>query len=427
MLSSFFQSPRSVFASAILLRAIFLVYGLFQDAYSPMKYTDIDYNVFTDAARFISQGKTPYARDTYRYTPLLAWFIYPTTWGGNWFSFGKVLFAVGDMIAGWTMFLILRSSMGMSVERALKFSSIWLLNPMVATISTRGSSEGLLGVMVSALLWAVLEKRIRLAGVLLGFAVHFKIYPFIYAASIIWWLDNERMGRSGPKAARADSLAQKLVKFVNRDRLTLGLYSLLTFMILNVVMYLAYGYPFLEHSYFYHLTRIDHRHNFSPYNTLLYLNSSPNAQSSIKLERLAFIPQLLLSTVLIPIVLAKKDLASTMLAQTFAFVAFNKVCTSQYFLWYMMFLPFYLPSSTLLNNRRTGITALTLWVLGQAAWLQQGFQLEFLGKSTFFPGLWSSSIFFFLVNTWILSVILQDVKQKKRLNDREVEINWKRI
>lgn len=96
-----------------------------------------------------------------------------------------------------------------------------------------------------------------------------------------------------------------------------------------------YGWPFLDHSYFYHLIRIDHRHNFSPYNTLLYLNSSPktniaaNAQSSFELERLAFMPQLLLSAVLIPLVLSKKDLPSTMLAQTFAFVAFNKVCTSQ--------------------------------------------------------------------------------------------------
>ncbi|KAF2192280.1 glycosyltransferase family 50 protein [Zopfia rhizophila CBS 207.26] len=417
--SSFFQSSRAVFSAAVLLRAIFLVYGLFQDAFSPMKYTDIDYFVFTDAARFISQGRSPYDRDTYRYTPLLAWFIYPTTWPGLWFSFGKVLFAIGDIVAGWLMLLVLRSYQNMPQERALKFASIWLLNPMVATISTRGSSEGLLGIIVTALLWAVLAKRIELAGFLLGFAVHFKIYPFIYAASTVWWLDG---GDSGQKnsgtAKKPGSMVAQIFEFINCERLTLALYSLVTFMSLNVIMYLAYGFPFLEHSYFYHLIRIDHRHNFSPYNILLYLNSfpDPTTQSSVELEHLAFLPQLLLSAVMVPIALAKKDLPSTMLVQTFAFVTFNKVCTSQYFLWYMMFFPFYLPDSTLLRSPGIGISALILWVLGQALWLQQGYQLEFLGNSTFVPGLWASSILFFLVNVWILSIIIQDVKAKSHLS-----------
>ncbi|KAF2655094.1 glycosyltransferase family 50 protein [Lophiostoma macrostomum CBS 122681] len=365
-LSSFFSRPLVVFSAAILLRAIFLVYGVFQDAYSPMKYTDIDYYVFTDAARFISRGRSPYARDTYRYTPLLAWLIYPTTWPGHWFSFGKVLFAIGDIVAGWMMYRILRTYQNMPSERALKFASIWLMNPMVATISTRGSSEGLLGVIVIALLWAVLARRMGVTGFLLGLAVHFKIYPFIYAASIVWWLGGDDK-TSDKQVNEIDSLLSKTIKFVTAERVTLAVYSLLTFMGLNVVMYLAYGDPFFEHTYFYHLIRIDHRHNFSPYNTLLYLKSSPHTDHSpsFGLERLAFLPQLLLSAVMIPLALAKKDLPSTMLAQTFAFVAFNKVCTSQYFLWYMMFLPFYLPSSTLLRSSRTGISALAFWILGQ--------------------------------------------------------------
>ncbi|KAH7406009.1 PIG-M-domain-containing protein [Phaeosphaeria sp. MPI-PUGE-AT-0046c] len=416
-LSSFFESPRAVFSASIILRAIFLLYGLWQDANSPMKYTDIDYFVFTDAAKFIARGQSPYARDTYRYTPLLAWLIYPTVWPGKfWFAFGKILFAIGDVAAGWMMFRILKEYRKMGIEQALKFASIWLLNPMVATISTRGSSEGLLGVFVTALLWAVLAKRIAIAGFLLGFAVHFKIYPFIYAASIVWWLDDGTASSTKNTKGKAQvSVTEQLWAFITPQRIALGVYSLITFAIFNIVMYQMYGYPFLEHSYFYHLIRIDHRHNFSPYNTLLYLNSSPYATtSSFELERLAFVPQLLLSAVFIPLVLAKKDLPSTMLAQTFAFVAFNKVCTSQYFLWYMMFLPYYLPDSTLLQSPTIGVSALVLWILGQVAWLQQGFQLEFNGHSTFVPGLWASGILFFLVNVSILGIIILDTKSKSR-------------
>jgi phosphatidylinositol glycan class M len=240
-MAGFFSSPLLVVLSAIILRVVLFFYGLWQDANSPMKYTDIDYYVFTDAARFTAHGHSPYDRETYRYTPLLAWLLLPTSWDSTWFSFGKVLFAVGDIVAGWLIVLVLRNEKNMSMERALKFASIWLLNPMVATISTRGSSEGLLGVMVVAMLWAIMQRKIALAGVLLGLGVHFKIYPFIYAPSIIWWLDDEHVTGTQVSSPRPHDLLSQLKRFCNGARITLTITSLATFMALNSLMYSMYA------------------------------------------------------------------------------------------------------------------------------------------------------------------------------------------
>ena len=332
---SFFDSPSRVFTSAVLLRIVLLFYGLYQDANSPMKYTDIDYMVFTDAARYVSRGRSPYSRDTYRYTPLLAWLLVPTAWTQHQlsFSFGKALFAAADVVAGWLILQVLRKYQGMENQtgRAMKYASIWLLNPMVATISTRGSSEGLLGVLVVALLWAVKERRIVVAGALLGLGVHFKIYPFIYGPAIIWQLDQDRDDDGNGDKKEKSSLFVRAWRFLTPSRILLSATALVVFVGLNIWMYALYGFPFLQHTYFHHLTRIDHRHNFSPYNILLYLSSSQSARGvpGSNFESLAFIPQLALSAFLIPLVLARKDLAGSMLAQTFSFVTFNKVCTSQ--------------------------------------------------------------------------------------------------
>ncbi|KAH6991072.1 glycosyltransferase family 50 protein [Ilyonectria sp. MPI-CAGE-AT-0026] len=398
--------PAPLFFVATLLRVVLLFYGLWQDAHSALKYTDIDYLVFTDAARFLAAGDSPYARDTYRYTPLLAWMMLPTV---HFAAFGKLVFAAADLLAGWLMVRVLRRR-GMPETTAGAYAAIWLWNPMVATISTRGSSEGLLGVLTMGLLWAVERRRVSLAAVILGLAVHFKIYPFIYAPAIVWWMDAERLGNT-TKQEKPSSVMEALVCFVTPERIKLAIISLATFMGLNILMYSMYGTPFLVHTYFHHVSRIDHRHNFSPYNTLLYLISAAPSASSLRIESLAFLPQLLLSCVLIPLALAKRDLATSMMAQTFAFVTFNKVCTSQYFLWYMVFLPLYLPYSSLLRYPKLGVAALSLWVVSQAAWLQQGYQLEFLGISTFFPGLWLASLGFFLVNCWILGIIISDGAQ----------------
>ncbi|KAI1326176.1 glycosyltransferase family 50 protein [Xylariaceae sp. FL0255] len=460
--STLISSPLPLFTTAALLRTGMLLYGLWQDANSPLKYTDIDYLVFTDAARFTFTpsiltssssssspsspqyalfpplAASPYTRETYRYTPLLAWLLYPTTWtwGSSairtfWFSSGKILFALADLVAGWFIIRILENHHGgsqrMMRERACRFASIWLLNPMVATISTRGSSEGLLGVLVTALLWTVLERQVIYAGVLLGLGVHFKIYPFIYAPAVAWWMDAERMSPVSSSTSSSKSPKQQvqtsknksigglrvggnwITSFLTKDRITLTLVSLLTFWNLNVLMYMLYGVPFVTHTYLHHVTRIDHRHNFSVYNVLLYLTSSLPEKPALGIESIAFLPQLFLSCVLLPLVGAKKDLATTMLAQTFAFVTFNKVCTSQYFLWYMVFLPLYLPNSTFLKKPILGVSTLVLWIATQGLWLQQGYNLEFLGLSTFVPGLWLSSLAFYAANCFILGIIIDDL------------------
>lgn len=55
-----------------------------------------------------------------------------------------------------------------------------------------------------------------------------------------------------------------------------------------------------------------------------------------------------------------------------------------------------------------GISAAILWVVGQALWLWQGFNLEFLGLSSFVPGLFLASLTFFAINIWILGIIVHD-------------------
>lgn len=234
--------PVPLFAGAALLRLGLLFYGIWQDANSALKYTDIDYLVFTDAARLVSQGQSPYDRATYRYTPLLAWMLIPTTAPSSsiLFSFGKIIFALADLLAGWFIWVILRESHGMSVQKAGAFAAIWLWNPMVATISTRGSSEGLLGVLTAGLLWAVDRRRFTLAGLILGLGVHFKIYPFIYAPAIIWWMDDQRLGKRASPAPGNSSALDSVMRFFSYERIWLAVISFGTFTALNVLMYSMY-------------------------------------------------------------------------------------------------------------------------------------------------------------------------------------------
>lgn len=53
----------------------------------------------------------------------------------------------------------------------------------------------------------------------------------------------------------------------------------------------------------------------------------------------------------------------------------------------------------------------------QGLWLQQAYQLEFLGKSTFFPGLFVAGLAFFAVNCWILGIMVADIGDRSGLEE----------
>jgi hypothetical protein len=103
----------------------------------------------------------------------------------------------------------------------------------------------------------------------------------------------------------------------------------------------SWGAPFLEHTFTYHLSRLDHRHNFSPYFLPIYLNLTSDPGStpaslplSLVLKVLrhplaSFLPQFSLVLGAGFALEGVLGVEGAMFFQTAIFVVFNKVCTSQ--------------------------------------------------------------------------------------------------
>ncbi|CDY09121.1 BnaA02g05470D [Brassica napus] len=90
------MSFRTLLVSSMLLRVFLIIYGEWQDSHMEVRYTDIDYTVFSDAASLMASGESPYKRTTYRYSPLLALLLVPNTIIHR--SWGKFLFSASGML-----------------------------------------------------------------------------------------------------------------------------------------------------------------------------------------------------------------------------------------------------------------------------------------------------------------------------------------
>ena len=161
---------------------------------SGVRYTDIDYDVFTDAANHVANSRSPYRRHTYRYTPFLAMLLSLPIRHNNSAAaaassggilgvilstkyFGKILFCVADAICGYIILVLRQRSrrdapqvqQQHQMNKKQKMLSIagktyympkiinkllsspefidamwWLYNPLPINICTRGSAEALI-------------------------------------------------------------------------------------------------------------------------------------------------------------------------------------------------------------------------------------------------------------------------------------------
>lgn len=157
-------------------------------------------------------------------------------------SFGKYLFAACDIVAGVLMWRMLvsfvlpralpvpKDEKGMAdrkrqtSERATLLTATHLLNPLVFTISTRGSSESVLSLFVLLTLHFALTEEWDKAAVFLGLSTHWKIYPFVYGVACLGVIGN--------------GYSDGWRRLVNARTVRFAMISASTFALLGVGMYL---------------------------------------------------------------------------------------------------------------------------------------------------------------------------------------------
>ena len=385
----------------VALRAGLVAWGAWQDETMEVKYTDVDYAVVVDGAELAWSGKSPYERTTYRYSPLLAWALTPAVF---WFpSFGKWLFIAFDVATAFLLGELARDTRQRKDKsgtgHARLMTLAWLWNPLPIGISTRGSSDALVCFMVVAFLWLLVRGREHTSsssssssstanvvplGILElvasaafhGLSVHWRLYPIIFAPTILVALGDAR-------------------------GLAFGFVSALVFALLGLGSWAVYGALFLQETFLYHLTRSDFKHNFAAWFLALYLGVGKQDRW---MSLAAFAPQVVVQLAIVAR-FARRDVVACACFQTMAFVAFNKVVTAQYFVWFACLLPLALRRLNA-SAAQVVLAGVVPWLVAEAHWLYWGYRVEFLGQEDF-VGVWLAGLAFFVVSVGGLVALMR--------------------
>ena len=195
-----------------------------------------------------------------------------------------------------------------------------------------------------------------------------------------------------------------------------------------------YGQAALDEGLLYHFQRVDHRHNYSMYWYWIYLargraaaaisqltdNVSTTTPSTSGWGFIPLIPQVLILG-FSSLGIAPYDLSFALFSQTFAFVAFNKVITAQYFTWYLCLLP--LCSDRVNWNSKRMFLSLGLLLVSIITWLLSAFTLEMLGWRSH-RQVWLASLFFFVANVNLLRSILNGYKRESSRASSQSGKRW---
>jgi GPI mannosyltransferase 1 subunit M len=117
--------------------------------------------------------------------------------------------------------------------RATILSAVHMFNPMVFAISTRGSSESVLSLLVLLTLDYAMRSRWDAAAILLGLSTHWKIYPFIYGVACLGVIEGKHHMKDS-KSPFARVVTWKTIRF--------GLLSAGTFLVLGATQYLMWAF-----------------------------------------------------------------------------------------------------------------------------------------------------------------------------------------